>query len=520
MTSGPTSLALADLSAVLNNEFWKQAELVPSPTCANGDCLLHSVARSPQQTIMGWKASNEEVSELRQATADLMRAHSADLSKFNLYHHNDFERYCSVYGKAPPGMLPSAYWSDDCAVLCLALHLDTTIVKVEPCSDGSLLFSLFHQLQRREGVEQDDVLKLLRSGSAICTYFNGSNHFTRCVVPAEDQSMPSWPTALPSLGHHPPEDGDLLGEEDDMMEPLEDDDLLAVHAEKEWVAELQHLPSGGRAIFYRSMYRQEEMLCEGSPCMWFGDDMQWQYGIILSIFRLELGSELQCLAQMFSTSEDGVMCMGLFMLLDVQDVSTSSSCWYAAQYSCGDHVVDLDEARVMRTFDLGPLADQVWASGERLWAGGGGRLLQQHSMPLQHVGTLYSKPSRSTLPCDLCDGWVVHWRFTICYVGDPAAAPGGQKKRKRPGAAIRIVHLCEGCQEVAVPLLSLQLQLREWRHHRLENNFSKPVDDVVALNLIMPFVEERSPLQEPYTRALSWADARQKLADWLPPLPS
>ena len=207
---------------VQKHSFWESAGLVPSPTCANGDCLLHSLARSAKRTSSGWKASDEEVVELRQRTADLMRKHCDDLTTFNLYHQDNFEQYCSVYGKSPAGLLPSAYWSDDCAVLCLALYLHTTVVKVEPCSDGSLLFSLFHNLQRREGVEETDVLSLLREGDAMCTFFNGSNHYTRCVSPEDNQPMPAWNMPFSTLscpfpaGAPPTSPAASLSEEEDV----------------------------------------------------------------------------------------------------------------------------------------------------------------------------------------------------------------------------------------------------------------------------------------------------------------
>ena len=237
--------------------------------------------------------------------------------------------------------------------------------------------------------------------------------------------------------------------------------------------------------------------------------MEWQYGVILGIFRTDPQAELQCLTQMFVT-EEGAMRMGLFMLLDAEEVSVTCNSWCGALYRCGSHLVDAPRARAMRTFRLPKLAEQLWAMGEQLWAGGG-RLLQQHSMPLQHVGLLYCRPSRSAQPCGLCrSGGTVHWRCTV-------RLPGPSQQRK--AGAVHIVHLCEDCQALAVPLLSLQLQLREWRHHRLVNKRSKPVDDVVALNLLFPFVKKRGPHQAPVCRALPWADARKSLEGWLPPLP-
>jgi hypothetical protein len=464
-------------AAPASHPFWDKAGVVPSTTSADGDCLLHSLAATVQPTVTGWKAAPQVVTDLRGGAALLMRQHAGVLAPLNLYHKGeDYEKYCSAYGDSPAGVLPSAYWSDDCSVLALAEHLQIAIVKIEPCSDGSLLFSLFHHLQRREGVEEAEVLALLKTEKCVCVYFNGSNHYTRCVPPAQDHPTPAWPPPAspvwPMMG---------LGEDEYM-----------------WTPELPGFLIG-RTTFYRSISRPGEKLGGGDACMWLDEDMQWQYGVLLGILRQQT---LQCLMQMFTTEGDD-MRMGLFTLVDTDEVSCTANSWCGALYRCaGGQLVAHPGPRVMRTFLLAKLAEQLWELAQELWTGGG-RLAQQHSMPLEHVGLIYSKPSRAEgKRCDLC-GDTVRWRCTLRY---PSTTKEG---------VLHILHWCEACHAAAVPVLSLQLQLREWRHHRLANQRCTPVDDVVALNLLFPLIDAGHPGPQ---RTLPWPEARAKLQSWLPPL--
>ena len=58
-----------------------------------------------------------------------MREHREALQPLNIYHKEDFDAYCDMYEKSPPGKLPMQYWSDDCAIAALSVFLNVVIIE-------------------------------------------------------------------------------------------------------------------------------------------------------------------------------------------------------------------------------------------------------------------------------------------------------------------------------------------------------------------------------------------------------
>ena len=465
--AGVTPAALPDLS---EHTFWVKVGKVPSTTVADGDCFLHAAADTAAGTPNGWKAPPETVAALRQQTSVVMRDHESVLRPIDVHHPGEFGQYCTAYGDSPPGKLPTKYWSDDCAVLATAHHLGRPIVKVEPCGDGSLLYSVFHKLQRREGVDEVEALALLRA-TALCVYFDGMNHYKRCVTPAEHSALPP----LPPLSLHP-----------FLFQPTLDNWLV-----DGWTPD-QGTVIGGVTFFVR-ISRQGEELEMGEYCTWLDPHMVWRTAVVMAIFQPD-DSVLRCLVQQ-CTEEAGVLTMGAIEAIEAEDLSFHENMWSHVLYRCGSQWVEQDASRVLCTLHMAKLTDMLWALAENVWVTGG-RLVQQGSVPLQQH-TLYIKPSRTDQPCDLCGAAAAGWRCTV---------------RWRQTHHVR--HWCAGCHGSATPVLALQLQLREWRQGRLDRQRRTPVEDVALLNRMFPFV---GPAGGPPSE-VPWDAARASLEALLPPL--
>ena len=476
----------------MQDPVWQDVRLEPSSTCADGDCLLHSVSRDAAYTHRGWCAPPEAVRALRRAVAAVMRQHRAALVPLNIYHSKDFERYCDAYETSAPGRLPVPFWPDDCAVAALAHHLGTALIKCEPCSDSTLLFTIFRDLKRQESVEKAAVLELLRSPAtpAVLVYFDGFNHYHRCVETSEAPATPAVCT-LPC------------------SDPMDTDGPLRSSG---WEAEDANSSQIGPVRFYRELRRAgadpgagcgEDRLEPGASVVWLDEGAAWRHGVAMAVYTRERAAARSCLTCLVQMAEvvDDTLYMGIFTEVEVEDDALEVVCgsWPHTMYRDSASLwVPAPEPRALRTLRFTVLEERLWEMIGRSWRSGVS-LRQQWTPPCtQH--RLYTKPARrsSRAVCALC-----------------GRRPGSLRTTVTVGKRHAVVEWCDACHRAAETGLTLQLQLREWYATRLRADRQEPIHDVVALNLIFPFEQPAPRGRRPAAPPVKWSTARAFLRDLL-----